>query len=100
MMLTDSGCCFSAETARGGKNRQGPVYRQAACGFYIDLTCTVYAGKSPLAGKSPTLRQNMMCRVGQNRIYTVYIQYFWQGTHQTYAHIQCIHTVLANPDDM
>ena len=37
-----------------------------------------------------------MCRVGQNHIYTVYIQYFWQGNHQIYGHIRCIYTVLAN----
>jgi hypothetical protein len=42
-----------------------------------------------------------MCRVGQNHIYiyiyTVYMQYFWQGPHQIYGHIRCIHTILANP---
>jgi len=38
-----------------------------------------------------------MSRVGQNHIYAVYIRYFWQGNHQIYGHIQCIHTVLANP---
>jgi len=36
-------------------------------------------------------------RVGQNHIYTVYIRYFWLGDHQTYGHIRCIYTVLANP---
>jgi hypothetical protein len=30
-------------------------------------------------------------------IYTVYIWYFWQGNHQIYGHIRCLHTVLANP---
>ena len=38
-----------------------------------------------------------MCRVDQNHIYTVYIQYFWQGNHQIYGHIWCIYTVVANP---
>jgi hypothetical protein len=33
-------------------------------------------------------------------IYTVYIRYFWQGNHQTYGHIRCIYTVLANPTHM
>jgi hypothetical protein len=35
---------------------------------------------------------------------TIYIRciygilwYFWQGNHQTYGHIRCIYTVLANP---
>jgi hypothetical protein len=39
-----------------------------------------------------------MCirRVGQSRIYTVYIQYFWQGSHQKRGHIRCIYAVLAN----
>jgi len=37
------------------------------------------------------------CRVGQNHVYSVYIRYFWQGNYQTYGHIQCIYTVLANP---
>ena len=36
-------------------------------------------------------------RVGQNHIYTVFIRYFWQGNHQIFGHIRCIHTVLANP---
>jgi hypothetical protein len=36
-------------------------------------------------------------RVGQNHIYTVYIQYFWQGNFNMYGHIRCIYTVLANP---
>ena len=38
-----------------------------------------------------------MHRVGQNRIYTVYIRYFWQRNHQIYGNIRCIYTVLANP---
>jgi len=51
-----------------------------------------------------------MSRVGQNHTYTVYslfgreitkytvyIRYFWQGTYQSYGHIRCKHTVLANP---
>jgi len=37
-------------------------------------------------------------RVGQNNIYTVYIQYVWQGNHQIYGHIRCIYMVLANPN--
>jgi len=37
------------------------------------------------------------CRIGQDHIYTVHIRYFWQGNHQIYSHIRCIHTVLANP---
>jgi len=40
----------------------------------------------------------IMIRVGQNYIYTVYTRYFWQGNHQIYGHIRCIHTVLANPN--
>jgi hypothetical protein len=36
-------------------------------------------------------------RVGQNHTYTVCIRYFWQGNHQTYGHIRCIYTDLANP---
>jgi hypothetical protein len=32
-----------------------------------------------------------MYRVGQNPIYTVYIRHFWQGNHQMYGHIRCIH---------
>ena len=30
-------------------------------------------------------------------VYTVYIRYFWQGTHHTYGHIRCRYTILANP---
>jgi hypothetical protein len=39
----------------------------------------------------------LMCRVGQNHIYTVYIRYFWQANRQIYGHIRSICTVLANP---
>jgi len=37
-----------------------------------------------------------MLRVGQNHIYTVYIQCLWQGNHQIYSHIWCEYTVMAN----
>jgi len=30
-------------------------------------------------------------------IYTVYIRWFWQGTHQMYGHIRSLYMVLANP---
>jgi len=30
-------------------------------------------------------------------LYTVHIQYFWQGHHLIYGHIQCVFTVLAKP---
>ena len=30
-------------------------------------------------------------------IYTVYIRYLWQETHQINSHLRCIYTVLANP---
>jgi len=39
----------------------------------------------------------LMPRVGQNHIFTVYLRYFWYGNHQTYSHLWCIYTVLANP---
>jgi hypothetical protein len=39
----------------------------------------------------------VICRVGQNHMYTVYIRYYWQGNHQIYGNIRCIYTVLANP---
>ena len=39
----------------------------------------------------------LMCRIGQNHIYTVYMRYFWQGNHRIYGHIRCMYTVLANP---
>ena len=42
----------------------------------------------------------LICRVGQNHIYTVYIRYFWQRNHQIYGHTRCIYTVLANPINM
>jgi hypothetical protein len=44
-----------------------------------------------------SLRWVLYFRVGQNRKYTVYAQYFWQGNHQTYRQLQCVYTVLANP---
>jgi len=44
-----------------------------------------------------TKRQQPIARAGQNHIYTVYKRYFWQGNHQTYGHIQCEYTVLADP---
>ena len=42
----------------------------------------------------------MIYRVGQDRIYTVYIRYFWQGNHQIYGHIRYIYRILANPSDL
>ena len=36
-------------------------------------------------------------RDGLNRTYAVYTRYFWQRNHETYGHIRCIYTVLANP---
>jgi len=39
----------------------------------------------------------VMCRVGQNHIYTVYIRYFWLGNHQIYGVYIHVYTVLANP---
>jgi hypothetical protein len=39
----------------------------------------------------------LMRRVGQNHIYTVYIRYFWLGNHQIYGVYIRIYTVLANP---
>jgi len=39
----------------------------------------------------------LILRVGQDHIYTVYIRYFWQGNHQICGHIRCICTVLADP---
>jgi hypothetical protein len=38
-----------------------------------------------------------MNRVGQNHIYTVYIQYFWLENHQIYGVYIRIYPVLANP---
>ena len=31
-------------------------------------------------------------------VYTVYIQYFWQGNYKMCGHIRCIYTVLASPN--
>jgi hypothetical protein len=36
-------------------------------------------------------------KVGQNHMYTMYIRYSWQGSHQVYGHIRCVYMVLANP---
>jgi len=38
-----------------------------------------------------------MIKIGQNLIYTVHVQYFWQGNQQLHVHVWCIYTVLANP---
>ena len=38
----------------------------------------------------------VLCRVGQNLVYTVYIRSFWQGNHRIYGHIRCLCTILAN----
>ena len=37
-----------------------------------------------------------MYRAGQNREYSVYIRYIYQGNHQIYGHMRCVYTVLAN----
>ena len=50
-----------------------------------------------MESQSCALKHKDIARVGQNHIYTVYIQYFWQGNDQIYDHSRCIHTVLANP---
>jgi len=42
----------------------------------------------------PTLR--LITGLARN-IFTVYIRYVWQGNYQTYGHIGCVYTVLANP---
>jgi hypothetical protein len=39
----------------------------------------------------------VLCRDGQDHIYTVYIRYSWQGNHQIYGYIRCMYTFLANP---
>ena len=39
----------------------------------------------------------LICRVGQNHIYTVYVRHFWQKNRHIYGHIRRIYTVLANP---
>ena len=50
-----------------------------------------------IAVQTANSKLHVIYRVGQNRIYTVYIWYFWQGNHQIYGYIRCIYTVLANP---
>ena len=40
----------------------------------------------------------LISRVGQNHIYTVYIQYFWLQNHQIYGVYIRIYTVRANPN--
>ena len=42
----------------------------------------------------------MVCRVGQNHIYTVYIRRFWQGNHQIYGRTRRVYTVLANSNGL
>ena len=43
------------------------------------------------------LQSRRVPRVGQNHIYTVYIQFFLQGNCQIYGHIMRKFTVLDNP---
>jgi len=33
----------------------------------------------------------LICRVGQNHIYTVNVLIFWQANHQIYSHLRCIY---------
>ena len=87
------------------------MFRVGQIHTYIRIysVCTVmWAGKSPYirsytvyihSSGQPYLCVISLsnCRVGQNHVYSVYIRYFWQGNYQTYGHIQCIYTVLANP---
>jgi hypothetical protein len=47
--------------------------------------------------KSKGVSDRLLCKVGQNHIYTVLVRYFWQGNHQIYGHIRYVYTVLANP---
>ena len=39
-----------------------------------------------------------MTRVGQNPMYTVYIQYFWLGSHQIYGHLWYVYVVWPTLD--
>ena len=65
--------------------------------FLCREKCASAVGQTPKCFHLP-LAGIIMCRVGQNHIYTVYIRYIWQGNHQIYGHIRCIYTVLANPN--
>ena len=56
-----------------------------------------YLGQTSFTTLSVELFGWCMSRVGQNYMYTVEIRYLWQGNHQIYGHIRCIHTVLTNP---
>jgi len=66
-----------------------------ACGMRVGFS--MFDVPDPLVVHVLLLTHEFMCRVGQNHIYTVYIQYFWQGNDQIYGHIRCMYTVLANP---
>jgi len=63
-------------------------------GLFVHIAALHHYGSTDLMF---TLCFFYMCRVGQNHIYTVCIQYFWQGIYHIYGHIRCIYTVLANP---
>jgi hypothetical protein len=41
---------------------------------------------------------SIICRVGQNFIYTVYIRYCWQGNYQINCRIRCKYVIMANPN--
>jgi hypothetical protein len=78
---------------------QAPTSRTAICHQQCMIEC---CGEIDSLRGAPSLFAlfhacELMSRVGQNHIYTVYIRYFWQGNHQIYGHTRCIYTVLANP---
>jgi hypothetical protein len=75
-----------------------------------ELEPSVYRG----AGKSGRKKEHyaasnqcVNCRVSQNAVCTprmtrvdqnhIYTPCFWQGNHQTYDHVRCIYTILAQP---
>ena len=64
----------------------------------LQLFASSQAGKClPSQGERPLgVGTRHVSRVGQNHTYTVYIRYFWQGSHQIYGHARCKYTVLAN----
>ena len=94
------GCTRNAYTATSGNPSIHTSYKIHVIVCYTH--CMLYTLPCGHVHTHPCepMYTRIWSRVGQNHIYTVNIRYFWQGNHQIYGHIRCIHTVLANPTCM
>jgi len=71
------------------------VYASICHWYFLTFPCALFISqmrRQTLETYSVSIYMPLIiCRVGQNHIYTVYIRYFWQGNHQMYIYIRWIY---------